>query len=61
MKSLLRWEEYIVKNGASFYILLPREWIKSLELDKEDRVDLELNPDGSITLRPVPEPDTEST
>lgn len=55
MATVLRWEGYIVKNGASFYVLLPIAWIRSLALDKDDKVDIELNSDGTLTLRPVPE------
>jgi hypothetical protein len=49
---LVRWKKYIVKNGKSYYLGLPQEWITSRDLDKDCEVDLILRADGSLLLEP---------
>jgi len=52
---LIKWRRYIGKIHTSRYILLPKEYMEAMGLDKDDAVDLIFMPeDGTLILRPVP-------
>lgn len=39
--------------GGSYYIAVPKEWLKRLNLDKGSHVEVSLEPDGSLRIRPI--------
>jgi len=41
-----------VSAGGSFFVVLPKDWSRNVELKKGDRIDLVLEEDGSIRLLP---------
>lgn len=41
-----------ISAGGSFFVVLPKEWSKELNLKKGDRLDVVLEEDGSIRLYP---------
>lgn len=51
MVLLMEWKSYIRKNGASFYISLPPDYVKAHKIDRDDLVKFVLNPDGSLTIK----------
>jgi bifunctional DNA-binding transcriptional regulator/antitoxin component of YhaV-PrlF toxin-antitoxin module len=52
---LIKWRRYVGKIHVSRYVLLPKEYMEAVGLDKDDAVDLIFMPeDGSLILRPVP-------
>jgi bifunctional DNA-binding transcriptional regulator/antitoxin component of YhaV-PrlF toxin-antitoxin module len=57
---LIKWRRYIGKIHVSRYVLLPKEYMEAVGLDKDDAVDLIFMPeDGTLVLRPVPEEETQ--
>ena len=56
---LIKWRRYVGKLHTSRYVLLPKEYMEAMGLDKDDAVDLIFMPeDGTLVLRPVPEEET---
>jgi len=39
--------------GGSIYVALPKEWIRRFGLDKGSPVEISMEPDGSLRIRPV--------
>jgi len=39
--------------GGSIYVALPKEWIRRFGLDKGSSVEISMEPDGSLRIRPV--------
>jgi len=51
----LKWRRYVGKIHVSRYVLLPKEYLEAVGLEKDDAVDLIFVPeDGSLVLKPVP-------
>jgi antitoxin component of MazEF toxin-antitoxin module len=48
----LIWKRYIVRVHNTFYLSLPPAYVQSMQLDKDDEIDVQLNQDGSLTLVP---------
>ena len=55
MTQILRWKRAILKINHSFYVGLPVDYVESMQLERNVLVRLELNEDGSLTLRPLEE------
>ena len=43
-----------VTGGSSYVITLPKEWVKSMEIQKNDPVGLIAQPDGTLLITPKP-------
>lgn len=39
--------------GGSYYIALPKEWLKRFSLDKGSHVEISVEPDGTLKIRPA--------
>ena len=48
----LTWKRYIVRVHNTFYLSLPPAYVQSMQLNKDDEIDVQLNQDGSLTLVP---------
>ena len=48
----LIWKRYIVRVHNTFYLSLTPAYVQSMQLDKDDEIDVQLNQDGSLTLVP---------
>lgn len=47
----MKWESYVRKNGGTYYVSLPQDYVRAHKIVKDDLVEFVLNPDGSLTLR----------
>jgi len=53
---LIKWRRYIGKIHVSRYVLLPKEYLQAMGLEKDCAIDLIYIPeDGTLILKPVPE------
>lgn len=53
MESVMKWESYVRKIGGSFYVRIPTDWIRNKSVERDDRIEVSLNADGTLRISPV--------
>ena len=53
MESVMKWESYVRKIGGSFYVRIPTDWIRNKSVERDDRIEVSLNVDGTLRISPV--------